>query len=169
MGVDKASVNGDFDALGNEGHDSGFEPTLQVDAIVSDGHDVIEEDQVLKDEQIHDLKNDGEKESHVEGHNSHVKEDQFKIDQDDLIDNAIDVLGEEVEEMTFDNALVINNTCKQLEPVIKRSSPNKVLHDLVSHNVVNLNIGKENINLNEDREESIMQNVEKVYKQADNI
>ncbi|KAJ8556559.1 hypothetical protein K7X08_035777 [Anisodus acutangulus] len=103
--------------------------------VVSDGHDDIEEDQILKDEQIHDLTNDSGKESQVEGHINPV----ILEDKEEVIDSAIDVLGEEVE-MTS-NALVISNTGKQLGTVIMRSLPNK-----------------------DDKWESIMQNVEKVYK-----
>ncbi|KAK4360345.1 hypothetical protein RND71_019297 [Anisodus tanguticus] len=97
--------------------------------------------QVLKDEQMHDLTNDVENETYVKGHISPVKKDRINpdmiADKDDLIDNSID-----------------------------GSSPNNVLHDLVSHIIVNLNIGKKNINLDKYKEESILQNFEKEYKQA---
>ncbi|KAJ8548934.1 hypothetical protein K7X08_030900 [Anisodus acutangulus] len=103
MVVDKDPVDSGLDTLGNEGHVSGnIEPTLHVDHIdfaLSDGHDVIEDDQILKDEQMHDLRNDIEKETYVKGHISPVKKDRVNpdmiADKDDLIDNSIDGLGEE--------------------------------------------------------------------------
>ncbi|KAJ8531018.1 hypothetical protein K7X08_025749 [Anisodus acutangulus] len=149
MSVNKYLVEDDTTV--KEGHDSGVEPLLHFDhieAAVSNGQDVTVDDDTLGKES-HDSVEIG-KELPVEGHSSPV----IPEDREEVIDNVINVLGEEVE-VTF-NALVISNSDTQLVIVVKRSSPNKVLHDLVSHNVVNLNTGKENINLEEDKEESLV-------------
>ncbi|XP_059311002.1 DEK domain-containing chromatin-associated protein 3-like [Lycium ferocissimum] len=50
--------------------------------------------------------------------------------------------------------------------ITKELSPNKVLHDLVSHNVENIEENRENLVMEEDKEEQINLVNEKVYKQA---
>ncbi|KAJ8569643.1 hypothetical protein K7X08_006220 [Anisodus acutangulus] len=165
-----------------------------IEVTVSGGHDsteiadnslvVLEEDHVSQEELVHVQVEDVGKETYVEGHSiptGHI-DDQSNTNlveskdngAEDLVDRLIDKtisekINEEVEQMnimTSDNAIVISSTCNQIGTRLKRSSPNNILHDLVSHHIASINIGKDNVNIVEEKEESILNNMEKVFKQA---